>query len=45
MQFREIIAVPSENDTKPTNTLCEENTEIVNVKADNIHNRPSTLNG
>ena len=43
MQFREIIAVPSENDTKPTNTLCGENT--LNVEADNIHNRPSTLNG
>jgi hypothetical protein len=33
MLFREIIAVYSENHTKPTNTLYGQNTELVNIKA------------
>jgi hypothetical protein len=31
--FKEIIAVYPENHTKPTNTLCGQNAELVNVKA------------
>jgi hypothetical protein len=32
MLFREIIAVYSKNCTKPLNTLCGQNAEVVNVK-------------
>jgi hypothetical protein len=31
MLFREIIAVYYENHTKPTNTLCGQNKELLNV--------------
>ena len=33
MEYREIIAVSSEIHTKHINTLCGQNTEILNVKA------------
>ena len=32
MLYREIIAVCSEIHTKHTNTLCEQNVELLNVK-------------
>jgi len=32
MMYREIIAVCSEMHTKPTNTLCGQNVEFLNVK-------------
>ena len=32
MLYREIMAVCSEIDTKHTNTLCEQNVELLNVK-------------
>jgi hypothetical protein len=31
MVFREIIAVYSENHMKPTGTICEQNSELINV--------------
>jgi hypothetical protein len=33
MLFKEINTVYSENHTKPINTLCGENAELLNVKA------------
>jgi hypothetical protein len=44
MQLRYITAVLSKNHTKPINSLCGENSEILNVKADTTHNKPSTMN-
>ena len=32
MQYREITAVCSQIHTKPINTLCEQNVELLNVK-------------
>jgi hypothetical protein len=33
MLFKKIIAVYSENHTKPINTLCGQSAELLNVKA------------
>jgi hypothetical protein len=33
MLFKEIIAVYHENHTKPINTLCGQNAELLNVKS------------
>jgi hypothetical protein len=33
MPFKEIIAFYSQNDTKLINTICEQNAELMNVKA------------
>jgi hypothetical protein len=41
MLFKEIIAVHSENHTKPINTKCN----IMNVKADGSYNYRSALKG
>jgi hypothetical protein len=37
MLVREIIAFYSENDTKPINTLCGQNKEILNVKTGGMY--------
>jgi hypothetical protein len=33
MQFREVITVRSESDAKPINTICAEDSEVLNVKS------------
>jgi hypothetical protein len=38
MLFKEIIAVYSENHVKPINTLCEQNSELLIVKAGGTYN-------
>jgi hypothetical protein len=38
MLFTETITVCSENDTKPINTLCGQNAELINVKASGTYN-------
>ena len=45
MLYREIIAVCSEIHTKHTNTLCEQNVELLNVKAGGTYSDHSTWNG
>jgi hypothetical protein len=35
--FKEIIAVYSENNKKPKNTLCHQNADLLIVKADGTH--------
>jgi hypothetical protein len=35
--FGEVIAVYSENHTKPLKTLCEKNAELLNVAAGVVH--------
>jgi hypothetical protein len=37
MLFGEIIAIYSEYHTKPTNTLCGQNAELLNIKADGTY--------
>jgi hypothetical protein len=37
MLFKEIIAVYSENHTKPINTLCGQNIELLNLKVHGAH--------
>jgi hypothetical protein len=38
MLLREIIAASFENHTKPTNTLCGQNTGLLNVEAGGTNN-------
>jgi hypothetical protein len=45
MQFKEIIAIYSENHMKHTNTLCRQNAELFNVKAGGTYNNQCALNG
>jgi hypothetical protein len=42
--FKEIIAVYSENHTKPRNTLCGQNVELLIVKADGEYSYHWALN-
>ena len=46
MLYSEIIAVCSQIHTKPTNTLCGQNVEIMNVKPNysKAINRPQRIN-
>lgn len=44
IQLRYINAVLSKNRTKPINSLCGENSEMLNVKANTTHSKPSTMN-
>jgi hypothetical protein len=37
MLFTEIIAIYSENHTKPINTFCGQNAKLLNVKAGDAH--------
>jgi hypothetical protein len=41
--FEEIIAVYNENHTKPINTLCGQNAEILIVKGGGIHSYHKVL--
>jgi hypothetical protein len=43
--FQEIIAVYSENHTKPINTLCGQNTELLNIKAGGTYSYHYALKG
>jgi hypothetical protein len=45
MLYREIIAVCSEIRTKHINTLCEQNVELLNVKAGGIYSNHWALKG
>jgi hypothetical protein len=45
MLFREIIAAYSDNRTKPTNTLCEQNAQLHIVKAGGTYNYHWVLKG
>jgi hypothetical protein len=43
--FKEIIAVYSENHIKPTNRLCGQNAELLNVKAGGTYSYQRVLKG
>jgi hypothetical protein len=45
MLFREIIAVYSENHMESINTLCEQNVELLNVKAGGRYSYHCALKG
>jgi hypothetical protein len=45
MLFRLIIAVYSENHTKPINILCDQKTELLNVKFGDTHSYHCALSG
>jgi hypothetical protein len=44
MMFEEIIVVCSENYTKPRNTLCWQNAELLVVKAGGTYSNHKALN-
>jgi hypothetical protein len=45
MLFKEVIALHSKNHMKPGNTLCEQNVELMIIKAGGIHSYHRALNG
>jgi hypothetical protein len=45
MWFREIIAAYYENHTKPVNTLCEQNAELLTIKVGGTYSYHWALKG
>jgi hypothetical protein len=45
LSFKEIIAAYFENHTKPTNTLCWQNVELLNAEVGGAYNYHCVLNG